>query len=80
MMFPSPSESLRLELIMIGAPLIFEVMQFSDVRKHHHTCLNFDSTDFYIFCYCETRADWDWRVDSQGFIDAILKVLILHEV
>ena len=57
-------ESLRFELIMICTPLIIQVMQLCNVRKHHITCFNFDATNICVFGDSKTGAHWNWGVDS----------------
>ena len=55
-------------------------MQLKDIRHHHFTSLNVDTSNLLIFSNSETRADRNRRFNPESFVETVLKVFILHEV
>ena len=62
---------------MIRSPLFFKVMQFLDVTKHHVASSYPKFSDILSFCEHEASAEGYGRLNSHGFIEAVLKIVIL---
>ena len=63
--------------VVVLAPLVLVVMQLVNVHDHHVSRADLDSSDVHSLSHAKGGADRQGRVDPQGLIEAVLKVIVL---
>ena len=75
-MFLSSLEPLGFKLVMVGAPLILQVVEGVDVLEHWLVGFNGDTRDLSVLGHCEARADRDWGLHAHRLVDHVFQVVV----